>query len=768
VGDGGRALQGDDGRTDAPGVRSPRQSSSGVATCLVGATVALIALATALPPTRIPAVLVATGVAAVALPLGIRLHRPGRRLPWIAATLMLWLWAVGIVVLARTGDRRAAGWFIEAGAVVAALMVGYLLFAWQRNPPAPSGRRHTRGEALGRRADQMVVGCTVALGGCQMAATALAPQFGYTTWATVIAPLDVVLACLLLRFAASRQRLGTGSVVAIGAALLTALYDMLATTQGQRVAPLGSWLSTIWAAAACLYAVASLHPSMADFFTPATLQSRRSESARLLGLAPLALAPVGLYAIGGAGLGTRLPVPMYLAAGALISVLAVVRGAQAVLTSERRAERDPLTGMANRRGLVTAFDRLVGTGGTADAADVQTGNRPLGRLSLLDVDDFKHVNDTFGHEAGDRLLLAIAERLREVVGSQGTVARSGGDEFVILLGPGAGYPEELLATAFSRPFDLRIGLDTRSTQIRASAGWAPVTAASQLAHTLAEADIALYAAKGAGKGGVCAFHEGLREDVLGRLSLVDDLRRLLSGSRDAGSLELRYQPLVSLADDRIVGCEVLLRWEHPERGLLPPDSFLPPAEQHGLAARIEVAEWDAAGLPEPIVSVNLGRSSMLDPQLADVVRSALRASGLRPGRLHLEITEHSELPVTAGVQPLWSLAEEGVRVSLDDFGIGYTSLDYVRRYPVSTLKLDRSITEPLQHETCSPLLRGVVLLAGSLGIEVLAEGIESGVQKERLRALGVQFGQGYALAHPLTAEDFRRKLDRRGVAAGRP
>ncbi len=742
-------------------------------TALLGVAVAVGA--TAVPATRVAAAVTVTCAAAVAVAVAVVVHRPRPRLPWCAAALMIWLWAAGFCVLAAGGEREAAGWLVQGGAGVASLMVGYLLLTRQQRSAGARPRNTRRGERLGHRVDQMIVGCLVALGVAQMAVTALSPAVDDVTWAAVVSPLDVVLACLLLRFAASRTGLRPASVLALAGALLTALYDMLATTGGSRVATADSPLNVVWTLAACLYALAALHPSMVDVFTPAILRSRRSESARLLGLAPLALAPAGLFVIGGTGLGVRLPVWAYLGAGMLISLLAVVRGAQAVLTSERRAERDPLTGMANRRGLRRAFDQLL-AGPRAEAADPV-----LGRLCLFDVDDFKHVNDTFGHEAGDQLLVAIGRRLRDVVGARGTVARSGGDEFVVLLDAGGVDPEELLTAVFGAPFALTGAPGAPGHRVRASAGWAPVTAGSVLAHVLADADIALYATKGAEKGRVRAFHPELREDVLGRLSLVEDLRRLFAGDGGAGRLELRYQPLVELADDRVVGCEALVRWQHPDRGLLCPDEFLPLAEAHGLAAALDawvmaeaatqVVGWDTApdtAGPPLFVSVNLGRASMVDPALADVVHAALRRSGLPPERLHLEITEHAELPPGAGVAALTELHALGVRVSLDDFGIGYTSLDYVRRYPVSTLKLDRSLTAPLQQEPTSALLHGVVLLATSLGIDVLAEGIETGPQQQRLAALGVRLGQGYLIARPMTGADFRALLGSRTPAVAAP
>jgi diguanylate cyclase (GGDEF)-like protein len=716
----------------------------------------LAVAATALPPTRVPAMLGLSLLAVVAQLVGVARHRPERRRPWLAVAAMLASWTAGMTVVAVAPDARAAGGaLIQVGAVVAAgLVVG--LFLRQRHAPVVARRSATRWEVLGRRVDQLVVASVVALGAAQVLATGMATGLGQQSWAAVIAPLDLVLACLLLRFAASRELLPLPGRLAVGAALVTAVYDMLVTTGGVRIASPHSALSVLWAVAAVLFIAAPLHHRMADVYSTAILQSRRTESSRLLGLTPLALAPAGLYALGGTGAGTRLPTPVYLGVAALVTVLVIARGAQTVLGSERRAQQDPLTGVANRRGLAAAFDQVL----AARPATPASPQRLLARLCLLDVDDFKQVNDTFGHEAGDRLLRAISERLLAVIGPAGTVARSGGDEFILLLDPDGPHPERVLAAVFEPPFDLGSAAPPR--RVRASAGWTAVTTGSELAHALADADVALYATKRTGKDGVTAFAPSLRADVLGRLALVDDLRQLLAGT-GGGRLEVRYQPLVSLADDVVVGCEALVRWQHPERGLLMPDSFLGLAEEHGLGAQIDaevlaeavaqLTRWDAAGLPRLFVSVNLGRSSMLDPLLATGVQAALRSAGLPADRLHLEITEHAELPPTAGAEALRTLAGSGVRVSLDDFGVGYTSLDYLRRYPVTTLKLDRSITEPLQRDSTSALLSGVVLLAGSLGIEVLAEGIETEVQKQRLTALGARTGQGYLLARPLPADD---------------
>jgi len=720
-----------------------------------GAAGAVLVAGAVVPDTRTAAVLVASVLATAAPLAGLLISRAPVRTPFVAVSAMLALWTAGMVTVAiAPGAVPAGGLLIEAGAVVAAVLVG-LLFLHQRRSGAPSGSTRSRLEALGHRADQVVVGCVLVLGAVQVATTA-AHHLSTDHWAAAIAPLDVVLAVLLLRFAFSRQRVPVAGVLALGAALVTAVYDTLVTSGGTRIAGPDDALNVLWVGAACLFVASSLHPSAPEVFQPDTLRSRRSESARLLGLVPLAAAPVALHAIASRSAGVQLPVSVYLATGALIGVLAILRGAQAVAATERRAEQDTLTGTANRRGLARAFGRLVDEAGGP------------GRLLLLDVDDFKHVNDTLGHAAGDDLLVGIGRRLGAAVGPHGTVARSGGDEFVVLLAAGAPAPGQLVAEVFGVPFDVLAGPARVPRTVRVSGGWTPVGPGSDLSHSLADADVALYAAKGAGKNSVTMFRPELREDVLGRLALVEDLRRLLADEPGAGRLEPHYQPLVELAGGRVVGCEALVRWAHPDRGLLCPDAFLDLAEEHGLGARLDawmlteslaqLARWDAAGLPPVFVSVNLGCSAVTDPDLAGTVERALAGSGIAPGRLHLEITEHAELPTGAGAEALHALAARGVRVSLDDFGVGYTSLDYVRLYPVTTLKADRSITAPLQEEQTSPLLRGVVLLAGEVGMEVLAEGIETPLQRDRLLSLGVRLGQGYLFARPLTAAGFATHL----------
>jgi EAL domain-containing protein (putative c-di-GMP-specific phosphodiesterase class I) len=305
-----------------------------------------------------------------------------------------------------------------------------------------------------------------------------------------------------------------------------------------------------------------------------------------------------------------------------------------------------------------------------------------------------------------------------------------------------------------------------------SIGVTEVSSVRNVGEVFTETDIALYAAKAAGRNTTVRYDPKHREQVLGRGQLLTDLRRTLDGDTSAGVFEVYYQPLVELGTGTLTGCEALIRWHHAERGMIRPDDFFGLAETSGLAGDLDrwvlhealsqVAAWEAEGIGSIYVSVNLGRTSMLDPHLAEATLACLAATGVRPTQLHLEITEHDELPPEAGALALARLTEAGVRVSLDDFGIGYTSLDYLHRYPVRQLKLDRSITCNLQTDTSSPLLEGIVALARSLQVDVVAEGIETEPQRARLAGLGIAYGQGYHLCRPQPAASMTSLLREAG------
>ncbi|MEI4273431.1 bifunctional diguanylate cyclase/phosphodiesterase [Klenkia sp. LSe6-5] len=706
---------------------------------VVGAGAAVALVGSLVPATRAPAVVLISVLATLAPAVGAVVHRATRPVVWALVTVMLTGWTLSIGLGTRWPVFGEAAQ--DVGTLVGAGIVVHMFAQHVRSRPGE--RRARRRAAWVGRADLAILVVLVGLVVAQVVTTARADDAAPSAYA---APADLLLIALVLRLLLSRAGITTSLRLFITGCVLAGVYDVVAASSGTRLQPLQAPISVLWAVAMALLVAAALQPSMAVAFSPASLRRLRPESGRVLGLVALAPVPLALALLPAPG---RLPLLVHVAAGALVSALVIVRGAGALLASEGHAARDPLTRLANRRGLQIAFDHLL--------IAARPGDTEIGRLALLDLDDFKEVNDTHGHETGDLLLCAVGERLSAAVGATGTVARSGGDEFVLVLRPGAPPVPDVLAAAFGQPVQLG-GMAQRDVVVRCSAGWVPLTPASELPLALADADIALYASKGAARGTATRFDPAQREAVLGQLGLGEDLRRVLRGDPAAGELFLLFQPLVELRTRAVVGCEALVRWQHPTRGVLGPDTFLPVAELQGHGAAVDTwvldqacaaaAQWSAQGTRRT-VSVNLGRSSLVDPDLAVRVRAALATHGLAADRLHLEITEHDQLPPEAGVLPLQELAELGVRVSLDDFGTGYTSLAYLHRYPVTLLKLDRSVTGP---DTSAELIAGITGLAGALGIEVLAEGVESEEQHARLLAFGIDAGQGWLYGAPVPAE----------------
>ncbi len=383
-------------------------------------------------------------------------------------------------------------------------------------------------------------------------------------------------------------------------------------------------------------------------------------------------------------------------------------------------------------------------------------------LLLIDVDEFRQVNDAHGHDVGDVLLLRLRDRLILATGEEGVVARLGGDEFGVLirtdLAPGAaGHFLNLLQDPFV--------VGDLVLQIGASIGIADARAGTTLAELFTHADVAMYAAKAAGGDQALTFHPEMRAAVARRLTLTRQIRQLLgAGDPDVGHLEIKYQPLVDLGSGQLIGAEALVRWRHPELGLLAPDAFLGLVSSNSLDAELDaavlrdvlaqLAAWRDQGLRVLPVSVNLTRDSLDDHRLADRVLEALARHSLPPSLLHLEITEHHQLSAdTPAERTLERLDTAGVQIYLDDYGTGYTSLEYLLRFPIRMLKLDRSVVTPL-NEAQIQLVAAVNTMAESLGLEVLAEGIETGEQRDQLIELGIRYGQGYLFARPLSASEY--------------
>ncbi|UYQ64563.1 putative bifunctional diguanylate cyclase/phosphodiesterase [Streptomyces peucetius] len=434
-----------------------------------------------------------------------------------------------------------------------------------------------------------------------------------------------------------------------------------------------------------------------------------------------------------------------------------------VWIARARAEeqlRDPLTGLPNRQWLLER---------TWSALEDAESSSARAALVLIDLDRFRSVNDTLGHLAGDRLLLQIAERLRQALPRGAEAARLGGDEFAVLL-PTADSTTSAqrvarhLVAELSSPLDL----DGLTLVLEASAGLAVFPDhALDAEGLLRRADVAMYQAK-RDRTGVEVYESKRDSNTPDRLGLLGDLRRAL----DAGEVELHYQPKVRF-DGHVAGLEALVRWVHPERGRVPPDEFIAIAESSGLMPHLteyvletalgQVAKWRAQGLEVP-VAVNVSPRDVHTPGFAGAVAARLARHGVPPGALQLEITEHVLLedPQRAA-DTLAGLADHGVKMSLDDFGTGYSSLVHLRRLPVSELKIDRSFVARLAIDTeDAEIVRCTVDLAHSLGLLVVAEGVEDDETWERLRDLRCDAVQGWLVAAAMPPQETTAWLLARG------
>jgi diguanylate cyclase (GGDEF)-like protein/PAS domain S-box-containing protein len=419
-----------------------------------------------------------------------------------------------------------------------------------------------------------------------------------------------------------------------------------------------------------------------------------------------------------------------------------------------QALHDPLTGLANRTLLLDRIAHALARAGRSDSPTT---------VLFLDLDGFKTVNDSLGHAAGDELLRAVADRLAVHLRPTDTIARLGGDEFAILLedtGTEAATPiAERLGRGLAAAFNVR----GREIVARASIGIATGAPGQRAAdELLRDADLAMYMAKREGKGGHAVFEAAMHTAVLERLELEADLSRALA----AGEIVVYYQPIVRLADASLTGMEALVRWNRPGHGLVPPAGFIPAAEETGLISEIgrwvleeacrQVAAWqvDHPDSPPLQLSVNLSARQLQDPGLVGEVEEALRRSGLDPGRLVLEITESMIMkePDTAA-ERLRSLKQLGIRLAIDDFGTGYSSLNYLRRFPVDILKIDKAFVGAIAGgPEDAALAHAIIRLADTLELDTVAEGIETEEQLAELLRLGCELGQGYLFARPLPAD----------------
>ena len=454
--------------------------------------------------------------------------------------------------------------------------------------------------------------------------------------------------------------------------------------------------------------------------------------------------------------------------GSLIIENAVLRESNERRLAELtiRAQTDPLTGLANRSRLLDAIEDATETGRRA--------RRTVG-LVFLDLDDFKHVNDTHGHAAGDRVLVAVANQLRACVREEDTVARFAGDEFVVLLEDTSRDETHAAARRIAAAFTpLRVVID-RDTAASGHPVTIDVTASVGVTTTdeersgdplsgealIRRADHAMYRAKRTGEV-VAAF----RLDTDGPTLQRKDRERELREGIARGELELHYQPIHDLATGRVAALEALVRWRHPQEGLLPPAAFLPLAEESGLivplgrwvlrAACEQVAAWRRTlhRAPAVTMSVNVSpRQLASGDAFIDDLTAVLRDTGIDPGRLVIEITETALLPDVEAPALLGEIRALGVRAALDDFGVGYSSLRSVQRLPIELLKIDRGfVGEMLRDDSSRVLVNAIVALGEALRLRVIAEGVETEEQLAALRDIGCAYGQGYLLSRPAPAD----------------
>jgi len=418
--------------------------------------------------------------------------------------------------------------------------------------------------------------------------------------------------------------------------------------------------------------------------------------------------------------------------------------------SRKMARHDLLTGLPNRRAFAECIDESLGA---------QTQQGPVAVL-LIDLDRFKHVNDTLGHGAGDTLLQLVAQRLQGAVRQEDTVSRFGGDEFAIVQTGGQRTEDSLrlgrrVVELLSEPFEIK----GREVLVGASVGIALAPQHGQDAEDLmCKADLALYAAKADGRGRSMLFEPQMLDRQRALSKLQTDLKKALKQDE----FTMVYQPIISLDTGRVTGAEALLRWRHPTRGPVSPGDFVPLAEELGLIVPLgahvlrracsEAATWPA----HLSVAVNLSPVQLRHTDILAEVGAALGASGLPASRLIIEITEGVFLEDTDDVkQKLERFRDMGVRISLDDFGTGYSSLRYLRNFRFDKLKIDASfVQEDDSDQSSSAVIRSVCLLCSSLGIDVVAEGIETTDQLRKVVTAGCNEAQGFLLEHPLSSADF--------------
>jgi diguanylate cyclase (GGDEF)-like protein len=705
-----------------------------------------------------------------------RLDRAVKRF-WRAVMAAIALNAVGygwlaVDMLAHADQARTRSMPVPAAACVA---VGFGLAIWAvaRVPVVPTGGvewwRMLLDRAIG------FLGCAAVLWylGLAPMLTADEPWSRQAMVLVGLAFLVAVSAATKVSYvrggpvdpAAMRLIAASGGVTAGAVAVLAVRYGYAAGVPAQAVVmPLAPVLAT--------FAVAAQWR--------ANLGVRRHAARAGVFLPYLAVAAVDVPLIAVAfGVPLRWPGRVVVIAAVAVTALVTVRqliafreNARLLRNTRIQEERlqfevshDGLTGLANR---ALFRDRLTATLTTAGRAWVL----------LIDLDDFKAVNDLLGHDIGDRLLVSVSQLLRAEVGRDGLPVRVGGDEFAVLLTGAGAEPEELagrLLAALNRP------ISEHRLLVQASIGIAAAQPGATVDSVLRDADVAMYTAKQRGKAGFVRYVDGLGEPILAHMQLGGELRRAL----DNDEFRVVYQPIVRLDDNRIIGVEALVRWHHPIRGVVSPAEFIPAAERTGLIVPLgrfvlretcrQAARWLSEFGPDALQKAgpNVSARQLHDPDFVSDVMAALSESGLPAERLVLELTESAVLRGQQVSRTLFDLDRMGIRLALDDFGTGESSLSLLRAFPAAIIKLDKSFVDGIEIDDGQPaaanarqaVARAVIQLSRAFSLDAVAEGVESAEQAAALRELGYSLGQGYYLAEPMTADGVSHLLARQQAMA---
>ena len=452
----------------------------------------------------------------------------------------------------------------------------------------------------------------------------------------------------------------------------------------------------------------------------------------------------------------------------LLAYLQVLRIRKDMDLTEQRLERlvyvDPVSNLPNRRAANSELEFLERT---------QAHSGFL--LALLDLDDFKLVNDTFGHATGDALLLVMGARLTSQLGQNASIYRFGGDEFIVLVPGGLAAEKAQYGERILQIFGQAAMVGSQSIVVHGSVGLAHFPDDAPDASTLLRAaDTAMYRAKQSGKNAYASFDSSMDVQLRRRMRLLSELRRAI----DCNELMLEYQPIVALSDGSLVGVEALVRWNHPELGLIGPVEFIPAAEESGLildvghwvlnAACLQLSHWrngEVEQLRDLYVAVNVS-AKQLSRGLSEQVLAALALSNVPPQALQIEITEYSLVEaLDTNVVQLARLRASGVKVAIDDFGTGLSSLGYLKRLPIDKLKIDRTFVKDLPGSADdAAIAMAIVSLAHNLGLEIVAEGVETGEQAAWLRTAGCNFGQGYFFSRSVSAVEIERTFVRQAFS----